>query len=219
MADILRGYEFSRSAARFRDTTTGRFVSRTRIMGVMEQQVNSAESRIADIVQGLHNRDIAPGYAQTLMRDELRRLNLQNAALGKGGFDRLTQSDFGRVGHQTRDTYARITRLVDDVQAGRASLAQALQRVRGYVGEARQQFFIAEREALRQSGRNFEERRVLGAAEHCKDCLDYAARGWQPLGTLPIPGNASVCGKACRCSLVRREVTEEQPARAERVLA
>lgn len=220
MPDILRGYTFSRSASRYRDTQTGRFVARSRIVDLLEQQVNRAEERLSNIVQGLANGELAPGYAQTLMRDEVRRLALQNAALGAGGWDYLDFQDYGRLGRQLRDTYQRVTRLMEDVQDERATLPQALNRVAGHVLSARFLFFATEREALRRSDRRFEERRVLHARESCGDCINYARMGWQPAGTLPLPGEGAKCGAYCRCSIERREVREEtQPLRAERITA
>lgn len=221
MPDILRGYQYSRILARYRDTSTGKFVSRSRILSLLENNVDRAESRLANLVQSLYAKELAPGYVQTLMRDELRRLTLQNIALGKGGFDRLNFSDFGRAGRQLRDTYTRMTNLVRDIETGRATLPQAMNRVQGYVLEARQQFFKAEREALRETGRQYLERRVLAASEHCRGCVDYARMGWQPFGTLPLPGDGSTeCGPRCRCTIERREVVEEsRPARAEREFA
>lgn len=43
------------------------------------------------------------------------------------------------------------------------------------------------------------ERRVLGAAEHCVDCIRYAEMGWQPIGTLPPIGQQSACMVNCKC--------------------
>lgn len=211
-ADILRGYTYSRTAARYRDTSTGRFVSQARVTNLLEQQVNHAETRLGNIVQGVFTREIAPGYAQTLMRDELRRLNLQERALGKGGFDRLTFRDYGAVGNQLRDSYARMTDLLNGIQRGTVTLPQALNRIQGYVLEARHQFFKAERDALRESGRQFEERNVLAAAEHCEDCISFTNMGWQPLGVIPLPGEKRRCGARCKCTLARREVTQERIA-------
>lgn len=218
---ILRGYTYSRPAARYRDTATGKFVSRARITSLLEQNVNTAEDRLSQIIQSVAAKELAPGPAQVLIRDELRRLNLSNAALGKGGIDRLDFSDYGRVGRQLRDSYQRMSNLMHDVQSGKATLPQALNRVQGYVLEARQQFFAAERAALRQSDGRFEERRRLHANESCVDCVNYAGMGWQPMGTLPLPGQASRCGSRCRCTIERREITE-QPVTvrpAERILA
>lgn len=48
-----------------------------------------------------------------------------------------------------------------------------------------------------------QERRVLGVAEHCVDCVEYAGRGWQPLGSLPVLGD-SRCLVNCRCTFEYR---------------
>lgn len=210
MPDLLRGYTYSRPAARYRDTATGKFVSRARITSLLEQNVNHAEDRLSQLIQSVFSKEMAPGPAQVMIRDELRRLTLSNAALGKGGIDRLTWADYGRAGRQLRDSYQRMSNLVSDVEKGRATLPQALNRVQGYVLEARQQFFIAEREALRQSGGQFEERRRLHANESCADCMSYAGMGWQPFGTLPLPGQLSRCRVFCRCTIERREIETVQ---------
>lgn len=222
MPDVLPGFVFDRSVARYRDTSRGQFVSRQRILGLLEQQINGAEKRLGDIVTAMHEGAVSPGYGQTLLRDELRRVHLQNAALGAGGFDRLTFREYGRAGRILRDTYSRMTNLTNDLKAGKVTLPQALSRISGYVGEARINFLQAERDAVRATGRAYEERRRLGASEHCPDCVNFATMGWQPLGMLPVPGERSRCGARCRCALERREfVPEVQPLRGgpERVTA
>ena len=221
---ILPGYQFDRTVARFRDTSRGQFVSRQRIAQLMEQSVNTAEDRLGQIIQGVFANEIAPANAQLLMRDELRRLTLVNNALGKGGLDRLDFRDYGRAGRQLRDSYQRMTNLITDIDRGRVSLPQALNRIEGYVLDARRQFFAAGREAAQQSGAVFEDRRILHARESCIDCVRYAQLGWQPAGTLPLPGERSRCGSYCHCSMEQREVTpemmrERQVARLERMMA
>lgn len=218
MADVLIGYTYDRRAARYRDTSRGRFVARTRIVNLMESQVNRAENRLANLVQGLYSKEIAPGYAQTLMRDEMRRLVLQNNSLGKGGWDRLTFRDYGRAGNQLRDTYQRMTSLVQGIVDGKVTLPQAMNRIQGYVTEARQQFFKAERDALRESGQRMEARRVLSASEHCPDCITLARMGWRPMEEVPLPGDGSTeCGNRDKCYIEYRVVVEQ--VREERVFA
>lgn len=38
----------------------------------------------------------------------------------------------------------------------------------------------------------------------CKDCLDYSSKGWQPMGSLPMPGQDCRCYARCRCSIEYR---------------
>lgn len=212
MADVLPGYVFDRSVARYRNTARGQFVSRQRILDLLDRQINSAERRLGAIVTAMHEKTIAPGMGQTLMRDELRRLHLQNRALAVGGIDKLTFRDFGAAGGRLRDDYGRIANLARDIANGRVSLPQALNRVQGYAGNARIQFFEGEREgkyvAANSKNMALLMIRDLGVAEHCRSCVDYYRQGWQP--DLPPPGTQSECGSHCRCGLRYREVPIEQ---------
>lgn len=210
MADVLPNYGWSREAARYRDLSTGRFVARATVTELLEAQVNSAERRLGNLVTAAHEGRVSPAWFAETMRTELRRAHLQNRALGVGGMDRLTQSDYGSVGRKLRDDYARVARLAQELRDGTVTLPQALNRVQGYMGTARLEFFEAERRALQRSERQWEERRVLGAAEHCPGCLELAARSWQPAGLLPLPADGSTeCGQHCRCTMERREVRTE----------
>lgn len=217
MPDILPGFSYSQGAARYRDLNNGRFVAKARITDLLEQRVNDTENRLASIIQGVLNKELSPGIAQEMARDELRRLSLSNAALGKGGMEQLNFRDYGRVGQQLRDSYQRMTNLVNDVASGKATLPQALRRLEGYTLESRRQFFAAQREAITESGRLFEERRTIHARESCRGCIAYAAQGWVAQGTLPLPGSGDTqCGKYCRCTIEAREVTPEMLAERNR---
>lgn len=224
MATVLPGYTFDRRTARYHRESNRQFVDRKHILRLLDTQISTAEQRLGDIVTAMHEGNISHGFGQTLMRDELRRLHLQNSALAKGGFDRLDFRDYGRVGRQLRDTYARVSNLAQDIKAGRVSIDQALNRVSGYVGDARRNFYITEREALQATGGAYEERRRLNARESCKDCMRYAGMSWQPLGVLPLPGEQSRCNAHCRCNIERREVTvqmqqERMTQQLERMMA
>lgn len=225
---ILPGYVFERTTGRYRNTATGKFVSRDRgpnsILRLLDRQIDSAERRLGDIVSAMADKSVSPAVGQTLMRDELRRLSLQNAALGKGGIDKLDFRDYGRVGRQLRDTYARVANLAQDLHTGRVTLPQALNRVAGYAGEARRNFFVTQRESLQATGRAFEERRRLNVAEHCRSCVRWASMSWRPMGELPPPGSQSECGPRCKCTMETREVTpemmrERMTTRLERMMA
>jgi hypothetical protein len=206
MPPILPNYSWDSSQARFRSSATGKFVARRTILDLMERQITGSENRLADLTTALHEGRISPAIWQEQMRTELRRLHTTQAALGAGGFDRMSFREWGRTGGLLRNDYQRLTNLANDIVAGKASLPQALSRVAGYVGNARVNFFEAERDAMRATGKQFEERRRLGASEHCIDCVEYYRQGWQPLGVLPVPGQGSVCGTRCRCAMERREV-------------
>lgn len=212
MADILPGYLFDRRTGRYRDQASGRFTSRQAINDLLDRQIESTERRLANLTTAMHDGRIAPGVWAEQMRTELRRATLQHQALGAGGWDRLTQSDFGKAGASLRDTYARMIDLAQGVQNGTVTLPQALNRVNGYIGEARRLYYDASRGRRQPDmGMIGIEIRDLGVAEHCDGCVDLHGRGWQPVGVLPSPGDGSTpCGTHCRCGMRSREVPADE---------
>lgn len=212
MADVLPGFAWERNTARYRDLSTGRWVSRNTVNDLLEAQVNSLERRLGNLVTAAHEGRIASGWFAETMRTELRRAHLQQRALGAGGINRLDQSAYGSVGRKLRDDYARVSRLADDIANGRVSLPQALNRINGYAGNARLEYFeanrIAQRQAAQNRGMTLLMIRDLGASEHCVSCVEYHSQGWQL--DLPAPGTQSECGTHCRCSMRYREVPFEQ---------
>lgn len=208
MADILPGFTFGRDTQRYRDTTTGRFVARADIMGLLETQTESLERRLAGLTTALSEGALSPAYFAEQMRTEVRRAHLQNRALGAGGFERLGFDDYGAVGRKLRDDYARIANLAQGVADGSVTLPQALNRINGYAGNARREFYEADEKARRDAaegkGMALLMIRDLGPSEHCPECLDFYQQGWQP--QLPLPCEDSRCNTHCRCTLRYREV-------------
>jgi hypothetical protein len=212
VADVLTGYTWDRSASRYRSGATGRYVARNEIVNLLGTHISGGENRVEALTRAMFEGTIAPATYAEQMRTQLRRLHLQNAALGAGGWDRLRPADYGRIGQRLRDDYGRINKLITDVQNGNATIAQALNRANGYVGNSRIAFWETERAAqsVPKPGKVVIERRVLGAKKNCPDCLRYYAAGWQPIGVLPVPAIACACGTHCGCRLERRQVPADE---------
>lgn len=60
-------------------------------------------------------------------------------------------------------------------------------------------FFVAKEQGFRQM-----RRIAIRDKKTCKDCKGYALMGWQPAGSLPMPGQGCVCYARCRCSIEYR---------------
>jgi len=210
--DLLPGFSFDRTSHRYRDLSTGRFVARERITQLLDTQVQATAERLSALTTAAHEGKLAPAAYVQQMRTEVRRLTLQNAALGAGGFDKLTQSDYGRVGAQLRGEYQRIAQFAEQMKAGEVTLPQALNRAEMYAGTARVQFWKTEGAHVEPSEPNVVvlERRLLGIGEHCPSCLNYYEMGWQPLGVLPDPGQESECMSNCKCKKIRQEVAASE---------
>jgi hypothetical protein len=209
MADVLPGYIWDATTKRYRAVGTGRYVSRRDILSLLDGSINTAQDRLGALTAALHEGSISPAVWTDQMRTELRRLHLQNRALAAGGWDNLTPRDFGAIGYKLRDDYQRLSSFARDIINGDSTLAQSLSRSNMYAGRARTNFWEAERDRATPSAsdRRLIERRLLGAAEHCRTCISLYNDGWQPAGVLPIPGDGSTeCLTNDRCVLERREV-------------
>jgi len=185
-----------------------RFVARAEVMRLLEAQVNAKQQLIQELTQAALDGRIAPAVWQTQVSTELKRLYLQNRALGAGGWDRLTQADFGHIGGRLQSEYRHLAGFAQAIADGTVSPAQAMNRINMYLGNARREYWLAERDHRRPSSPSkvIIERRVLGVAEHCDDCIMYNKQGWQLQGVLPPPTVNSECGGNCRCSLDAKEV-------------
>jgi len=210
MSDILPGYNYSKDVGRYRNAQSGKFVSRADIEKLLRAQVQDAESRYGDLATAFYEGRISPASFVEQLRTEQRRLALQNAALAIGGFALLSFALFGAVGASLRGTYIKIVGTAQDVVDKKVSLPQLLNRINGYVGEARRVYFDALRSNAPQApeGQTTIERRILAQdSESCDDCLEYYSMGWQIAGTiLPVPSADCRCGSHCRCTLVSRDI-------------
>jgi hypothetical protein len=205
----LPGYTFARDVGRYRSTDTGKFVSRKEILGLLEATTAASEKQISALTTAVMEGQIAPSVWQEQMRSEVKNQVLQQAALGSGGFDRISQQSYGRAGADLRQLYAKISGTARDIADGKITMAQAQARANEYAGHARSHFYAAEREKVRPSapGKVFIERRLLGGGgATCSDCVSFYDAGWSNFGQLPVPSSDSICRGNCRCSLIRREI-------------
>jgi hypothetical protein len=184
-------------------------VARHAIVDLLDGHIDAAERRLSGLMTAFHEGRVSPGTWVAVTRTELQRLHLQNAALGAGGWDRLRATDYGRIGGALQADYRRLLGFAEDVRAGKLTLAQAQARMALYAGNARREFYHAERDRIRPSaaGRVVIERRRLNSRESCEDCVGYYQQGWEPVGVLPVPGEGSKCLTNCRCNLEQREVS------------
>lgn len=135
---------------------------------------------------------------QKAVAGELKQAHIVASILGRGGRDRMTYADWGRVGGRLRSEFRFLDNFAREILGGKLTAAQILARAGAYIDAARQSFFSAKTTSETEDGAEWEQR-FLGASESCDDCVRYAAMGRQPIGTLPEPGERSICGNNCQC--------------------
>lgn len=75
-----------------------------------------------------------------------------------------------------------------------------LTRVIRYIANPSYGFFkLGEYETRKEQGYREMKRIAYDDGRTCPDCVKYDAMGWQPLGTVPLPGQGCRCYDYCRC--------------------
>lgn len=188
---------------------------------VLEQFIDSQKRRMKGLAQDYINGKIDVVEFRNRMSNEIRTLHLGAAILGAGGMQNLSPYHLRMIEQRVAEQEVYLDNLISDFQRKlplRGLTARDVERVGSYANAAR----VTYQQSMRQfimnesQGEGF-ERRVLGSAEHCPDCVEYAQMGWQPVGTLPPIGD-SQCGQNCKCSFEfnyddRSEPDQNDPTR------
>lgn len=97
---------------------------------------------------------------------------------------------------------------VAEAKQGRAqgkSWGSLVSRLQRYISSSTFTFFALGGYLVAQAIGNKEMRRINKHDKKvCPDCKTYGESGWQPIGTLPLPGQGCRCFDRCRCGIEYR---------------
>ena len=196
-------YVWSESAGRYRNTATGRFVPERVVLREVDKVYAASAQTMKGLTQSLVDGDLSLPEWQRAMEAQIKMVNRIGGVAARGGLDQMTQADWGHVGAQTKRQYQYFRNFAAEIASGKQKLNGTAVTRAGLYGEAgRGTYQEGKRRQAKRKGYN-EERRMLGFAEHCPDCVKYAQRGWQPIGTLPRIGD-SQCRTYCKCFFTYR---------------
>lgn len=193
-------YGWNTAAARFYDRTTGRYVSRDIVRSAIDDLLKQEEQYVRKVSEQLRRGQIDLASWQHEMRQVIKDTHLQVEALARGGWEQLTQADYGRVGAAVREQYQYLDKFTSAIAAENYKLdGRFITRAVMYAKSARPFFHDEQRELLEESGYTH-ERNVLHPAEHCQQCLDQSALGWVLIGTV-VPIGDRQCLSNDRCTM------------------
>ena len=204
---LLPEYRYNQKAGRYIGEN-GRFVSQPTIRLELDKVVDTYSDRLGNLGKQFRAGNIDARAFQYEAMALIKQTNLAGAAMEKGGWANMTQSDFGRVGQIVRGEYNYFRNLLTDIESGKQRLDGTLDvRLRQYGQNGRTIYHDFEREDRATQGYD-EARRVLNGRDNCKTstrpgCVDVAARGFVPLADVVMIGNCT-CLNNCRCDLVYR---------------
>lgn len=199
-------HRWNAEAGRYTDSS-GRFVPKQAEVRALESRIDAGVEQVLAITAGVRAGVVTVDEWQLGVAVELRRMHTQAAALGRGGWQQMTPSDWGKIGNKLRREYNYLNGFAGDID--RLSDAQIDVRLELYVSGIWSSYWKGADGAMSEAGMT-EERRVLTNAEHCVDCEALASLGWQPLGSLPVPGENTVCRHNCRCRMEYRKLEAEE---------
>lgn len=181
---------------------SGKLIPRSQVIKVLGELTGKVYvPRVEVLADLLSSNTISLAKWQTEMAALIKEQHIISAIAGKGSRELMTYADWGRTGGRLGYQYNRLDNFAREIAAGHFSPEYIKARAKMYMNATRTAFWDATTQAHIDSGKYTEERRVLGIAEHCPDCEYWAELGWSPIGTLPKPGDASVCIVNCKCTM------------------
>jgi len=204
MFQQITGYGWNSGASRYIDMTTGRFVSQTLVRGGLEDMIDASAANMNLLSQSLLDGNISLANWQSAMMEQIKATHTASAALSQGGWAQMTQSDWGAVGQLIREQYDYLRNFAAQIASGEQPLdGRVLVRADMYGDASNGTFWEMDKRSHIQDGYN-EGRRILeSGADHCDDCIAYAADGWMPIDEIPPIGD-SQCVTRCRCEIEYR---------------
>jgi len=190
-------FRWSEKAQRY-IAPNGRFVARAKVLAELDRVRRGVGQEMRELAKQLQAGEISRVEWLIAMKSRVKALHLAHAAVAAGGMDKLTPSDLGRVGAAVRRQYEFLRRWEAE---GLPVDGRFIARAELYAGAAYGTFSDLERIKHKAVGYT-EAKRVLGIAEHCSDCLEWANK-WLPIDVIP-PIGASVCRTRCKCTIIYR---------------
>lgn len=206
-SEVARLNKMSRAALSRRDPAQQASMRAFAIRKLTNETRAAIEATVTQYARG----KIPIATLKTNLQAILRRQALAAAVIGVGGVGNLTSNVLAAVQRQLSVQFEKLDGFISSLSE-RDITQRDRSRANLYANSSHMISQTAQRQfSLDTYGEeNLEERRFLGGSEHCEDCIAYAAEGWVPAGSLPAPGEGSVCGASCRCTIEVRPVNIDQ---------
>jgi hypothetical protein len=193
-------WSYDRAVGRYRDER-GKFLSKAAVGQLVDRRIDKLESLLKRYTRMLANGQISLDQWQGSVREAIKTAHIQAAIVGYGGREAMGSAEFGRIGQRLRAEYGYLQNFVSDLLGGRVSTPMAVARIGLYAQSVRGSYWQGTELREQERGFSLMRRKLDAQAQHCQDCIDYAARGIVPIGSLPMPGQRCACRARCKCSV------------------
>jgi len=191
-------WSYDRNSGRYRDEK-GRFLSQASVEKLVDARIDKLENSLKRFTRMLSNGNITLDQWEASVREAIKGAHIQAAIVGYGGKDNMGSGEFGRIGQRLRSEYAYLQGFALDLLEQRVSAPMAAARIGLYAQSVRGSYWQGTELRKQQQGYGLMRRILDPQAQHCQECLDHAARGLAPIGSLPMPGQRCACRARCKC--------------------
>ena len=195
------GVRHSRSKGAYIWNSNGREVADAKIQKQLDSIVDDFQKNAERLSDRLDSGSLNIAGYQERMRREVKDIHRTQYIAGRGGVDKMTPRDWGRLGSDLRwMQYDRLDKFALEIADGKLSPAQINARSKRYMEAANKQYWRGKTEAKAAAG-FISEQRFTNNDDPCKPCEKSRDKGRQPIGTLPKPGEDCEGTTHCRCTM------------------
>jgi len=185
-------------------TPDGEFVPEDVVRDYGQASMDATAMQVQDLAAALEDGTITLDEWQTAMLTLIEMEMIRQAALGAGGRDQMTDEMDAIVEEAVQKQSSFLSDFAAAIAAGTLTAAMIAARATMYVWSAREAYERAR--GVVHGGKPWVRWYLDPGAEHCDDCVDFAALGWQRVEDDPyggcVPGSGcSQCRTNCRCWL------------------
>lgn len=207
-------FSWLRSAGEYIFTDSKTIVKPKLVKAAAESVVDETKFRMAEMVLRLQRHEIELAELYLEGRRHIKTLTIAEAALARGGWDQMRPADYAKAAEVVAKQWGYWNERMEVAERGVYGPdfnRRGFSSVVGQYAEAGRSTYENTRLQVRKEGGAVEARRILGAADHCPSCEEWAALGWIPVDEMEseYPIGAGECRHYCRCVIVTRRDTSE----------
>jgi hypothetical protein len=179
----------------------GRFVDRDTVLALIDDEAIALGLKLQTHVKAAIGGKLTAIDLAEKMSQDLKLYSIQMAAMARGGINKLTRADYGKIGQAQSERNRRLKGFVDVLINGEITEKQALARAKLYAGSIKQVHSAIEHEEMGKYYR-LAKRLLNPLAAHCPQCISHERLLWTRLEDIVPTGTRCNCRQNCKCIIL-----------------
>jgi hypothetical protein len=171
----------------------------------VDAAVDEAKARVIETAEQLNADEIEPHEWHEKTEREISAMHLALGLIAIGGLAALTRTHLARIKARAeeQEKYLLVFKIAIELGFQRKD-GTLINRASMYADSGVHTYENIKREMFKDKGFDEEHSHLDSGAQHCGQCPEESAKGWQPLGSL-IPPGGRACRSHCRCWMTYRK--------------